>query len=171
MIPFKFSMRQYVQYQLNCISHFCSLLTVQLCKDKLQDIMFENLILMNTFRNTAIGCMYQNSSVFKFHCSGLLSVPLRTKTGPSLAVFCTQGLKLTVFTYTVYIKYAVFPSVCFGGQLPSSRSNTQSMYDLRPNEATNTHTHAQGRCRINILLVIMCNKSHSYCIYYAVSTP
>jgi hypothetical protein len=65
MIPFKFSMRRYVQYQLNCISHFYSLLNVQMCKDKLQDVMFESLIFMNTFRNIAIGCMYQKIPLFK----------------------------------------------------------------------------------------------------------
>jgi len=46
------------------------------------------------------------------------------------------------------------------------------MYDLKPNEAslhTNTHTHT--RCSINILHVVMCSNSHSYCFYYAVSTP
>jgi len=93
-------------------------------KDKLQDIMFESLILMDTFRNTAIGCVYQKSCVFKFQCTGLLPVPLRTKTGASLGIFCTQVLKSAVFTYTLYIKYAVLPPACFGGQLPSSGSNT-----------------------------------------------
>lgn len=135
--------------------------------------MFESLIFMNTFRNTAIGCMYQKNSLFKFQCSGLLPVLPRTKTGPCLGIFCIQQvmqwLISTVFTYTLYIKYGIFPPGCFGGRLPSSRSNTKRVYDLTPSEDS-LHTHKEGVASISCS-VIMCNKSHSCCIYHAVSKP